>query len=106
MVGNPDEEVLCRGVRSFTLRYWDGYTWQDVWDSTQVDNMLPAAVEARLELDWPPQQRPSPDAQPTYRAIRIVSLACYRDLDAEAANAPAGSGASPGAGGSSQGGGR
>ena len=29
-----EEEVLARGVRSFTLRYFDGTTWYDAWDST------------------------------------------------------------------------
>ena len=47
----PDEEVLCRGVRSLNLRYYDGLTWQDSWDSTQIDNNIPAAVELVIELD-------------------------------------------------------
>jgi len=48
---DPDEEVLCRGVRSLNFRYFDGLTWQDSWDSTQVSNAIPSAVEMVIELD-------------------------------------------------------
>jgi prepilin-type N-terminal cleavage/methylation domain-containing protein len=46
-----DEEVLCRGVRSLNLRYYDGLTWQDNWDSTQLENAIPTAVEVVVELE-------------------------------------------------------
>lgn len=46
-------EVICRGVRSFNLQYYDGYEWLDTWDSTTQDNMLPAAVSIRLTLKKP-----------------------------------------------------
>ena len=48
---DPQEEVLCRGVRSLNFRYFDGLTWQDSWDSTQVSNAIPSAVEMVIELD-------------------------------------------------------
>lgn len=48
---DPDEEVLCRGVRAVNFRYYDGSTWQDNWDSTTIDNNIPAAVEMIVELD-------------------------------------------------------
>jgi prepilin-type N-terminal cleavage/methylation domain-containing protein len=47
----PDEEVLCRGVRAVNFRYFDGTTWQDSWDSTQINNNIPTAVEMIVELD-------------------------------------------------------
>ena len=47
----PDDEVICRHVSSFNLRYYDGTSWQDSWDSTQQYNELPAAVEVTLELE-------------------------------------------------------
>lgn len=43
-------EVICRGVTSFNLQYYDGYEWLDTWDSTTQDNMLPAAVSISLTL--------------------------------------------------------
>lgn len=48
---NPDEEILCRHVLGFNLRYFDGTAWQDSWDSTQLNNTLPAAIEVTLSLD-------------------------------------------------------
>jgi len=47
---DPDEETLCRGIRSFAIRYFDGIDWLDTWDSTTQDNQLPAAVEVTLTL--------------------------------------------------------
>lgn len=49
-VEEPAEEVICRGVRSFDLRYFDGVDWQDKWDSAAQGNALPRAVEVTLEL--------------------------------------------------------
>jgi prepilin-type N-terminal cleavage/methylation domain-containing protein len=47
----PYEEVLCRNIRSLNVRYFDGLTWQDSWDSTTLDNNLPSAVELTIELE-------------------------------------------------------
>jgi type II secretion system protein J len=49
-VQEPVEEVVCRGVASFNLRYFDGVDWQDAWDSAAYDNALPRAVEVTLEF--------------------------------------------------------
>lgn len=46
----PKEEVLCRGVRAFTVKYYDGSAWQDNWDSTVQNNVLPKAVEVTIEF--------------------------------------------------------
>jgi hypothetical protein len=75
----PDEEILCRNVRSFGLRYFDGTNWQDTWDSTTMGDVLPLAVEMTLELDVPPQKA---GGQPTpYRVIRTIPLACAKPSD-------------------------
>jgi hypothetical protein len=59
-------------VRSFNLRYFDGSTWQDSWDSTQLDNMCPTAVEVTLEL-----QRLDRDQQvQVTRFSRVFLLSC------------------------------
>lgn len=49
-VEEPPEEVLCRGLWSFNLRYFDGSDWQDSWDSGNRDNVLPLAVEVTIQL--------------------------------------------------------
>jgi prepilin-type N-terminal cleavage/methylation domain-containing protein len=45
-----DEQVLCRGVESLNLRYFDGSTWVDDWDSTADANSLPLAVEIDIQV--------------------------------------------------------
>jgi len=47
---DPVEEVLCRGVDAFELRYFDGVDWLDNWDSGNQDNALPLAVEVTVRL--------------------------------------------------------
>lgn len=44
------EQVLCRHVKTFRLRFFDGSLWQDVWDSSAQEGMLPLAVEVTLEF--------------------------------------------------------
>lgn len=45
----PKQETICRRLRTFTLKYFDGSTWQDNWDSAAQNNQLPQAVEVTLE---------------------------------------------------------
>jgi prepilin-type N-terminal cleavage/methylation domain-containing protein len=47
----PQEEVICRNLRNFTLRYFDGSSWQDTWDSTSESDLLPVAVQITVELE-------------------------------------------------------
>ena len=81
----PQEEILCRGVRSFTLRFYDGVSWHEEWDSTQLGDVLPMAVEVTLEIDKPASQTASPwftDAQANaYRVVRIFPLPCAKPID-------------------------
>ncbi|MGA3066685.1 MAG: type II secretion system protein GspJ [Tepidisphaeraceae bacterium] len=65
----PDEEVLCRGVDSFTIQYSTGSEWLDTWDSTQEDNTLPAAVQITLVL-----ARPSGTGTQTLSFTRVIPL--------------------------------
>ncbi len=72
----PVEDVLCRGVRSFNLRYFDGSDWLEVWDSTAVENALPAAVEVTLGIDG----RPDPvtgSEEHEQELCRVVLMPCY-----------------------------
>jgi len=52
----PRTEVLCRGVRTFTLHYYDGTDWQESYDSTTQNNVLPKAVEMLIEWEPAPDQ--------------------------------------------------
>ena len=71
------EEPLLGGVRSFELRYHDGYAWLDDWDSFAHGDVLPLAVEITLELDAPAPRRPGE----FYRATQVVPLALGRIAD-------------------------
>jgi len=68
---DPEEQILCRGVRTFTLRYYDGTTWYDSWDSTAQGDLLPVAVEVTVELAPPPG---APHNQAGYRMSSIVLI--------------------------------
>lgn len=71
----PEEEVLCRKVISLNLRYFDGSSWLDAWDSTAQGDVLPLAVEATLEIERAP--RSGAEAS-TYQLTRVFSLPCAR----------------------------
>jgi hypothetical protein len=78
-VPEPDEEVICRGVGGFNLRYYDGSEWVDSWDSTTATIPLPLAVEVTLQLD-----RKTPDGQAkVYKYTRVYPLSCAVPLAEE-----------------------
>jgi hypothetical protein len=84
----PEDEVLCRNVAAFTIRYFDGYQWVEDWDSTQLNDALPMAVEVSLAVN-PPADSPAGRAAQAaaasgatpaaYRASRMFFLACRDD---------------------------
>lgn len=74
-INEPAEEVLCRGVHAFGLRYFDGVDWQDSWDSGARDNTLPSAVEVTLELEAEGDQRTEMDAG-GYWTSRVFLIPC------------------------------
>lgn len=47
---DPPEERLLPNVKSLTLAYYDGESWQDSWDSTTRENAAPQAVKLRLDF--------------------------------------------------------
>lgn len=89
-VEDPQAETLCRNVKTLTFRYYDGSSWTDTWDSTQMDNMLPIAVEVFLEITIPSKDASEPR---TYRMDRVFTLPCY----SEASTTSDGSGETGGA---------
>ena len=47
---DPEQQVLCRNVKSLNLRYFDGDSWLDEWDSTADANSLPLAMEIDIQV--------------------------------------------------------
>jgi len=67
----PDAIILCRSVQTFTVRYYDGATWLEEWDSAARGDAVPEAVELTLTLE--PLNPDDPAARgPTLS--RIVNL--------------------------------
>jgi len=81
----PVEEVLCRNVVSFNLRYYDGTSWLDSWDSTTEDNNLPLAVEVTLLIR---NARPAQTGVGTYGVTRLFMLPCAATPSAGGATTP------------------
>lgn len=73
----PTQEVVCRNVASFIVRYFDGESWQETWDSTTVNNALPLAVEVTIQTAATPKQ-------PGSTLTRVVTLPCGVDSSASA----------------------
>jgi type II secretion system protein J len=74
-----DEEVLCRNVRSISLRYFDGTVWQTDWDSTSLGDVLPSAISLTVQIQPPPRPN-QPDPQPI-TVTRVIPLACSKPAD-------------------------
>jgi prepilin-type N-terminal cleavage/methylation domain-containing protein len=70
----PEDEILCRNVKSFTLRYFDGTDWQDSWDSTTLGDVLPLAVEMTMVAVIDEAKPGQPEV--TYKVTRVFPLAC------------------------------
>jgi hypothetical protein len=84
----PDEEVLCRYVRSFKIYCFDtmALDWvEGAWDSTQEDPLsgqtspagLPFAVRVEMDLEWPAAKPNQPPI--LYHTTRTFMLACWQD---------------------------
>ena len=79
----PEEEVICRGITAFTVRYFDGLQWYAEWDSTQYGDTMPMAVEVSLEVHGSKDPtRTAADTrgdvvnEATYRTSRTFFLPC------------------------------
>jgi len=82
----PRQEVICRGVSGFVLRYFDGTTWLDSWDSTVQDNLLPMAVEVTIEFQGGAGGVSSDPGNAVQRVCDVILLPCGQDSsDATAA---------------------
>jgi type II secretion system protein J len=70
-----EEEILCRNVSSFSMRYYDGYAWQENWDSTTLGDVLPMAVSMTLQIG------DGSDGQVPQRISRVIELSCAKPSD-------------------------
>jgi general secretion pathway protein J len=86
-----EEEILSTGVRSFSLRFYDGIEWYDSWDSTTVVDIdgapaVPMLVQIDLVLIIDGIGQPGEEAN-TYRLSRIVPISCAKAVDVDQTNA-------------------
>jgi prepilin-type N-terminal cleavage/methylation domain-containing protein len=49
---DPEEQVLCRSVKSLNFRFYDGNDWVDEWDSGVDANSVPLAVEVDIGIAY------------------------------------------------------
>lgn len=76
---DPEEEVLCGGVRSWNLRYYDGSDWVDEWNSTDNDNSLPEGVEITIVLEESEdseEYREDDEEEDLYEFTQAIILPC------------------------------
>lgn len=71
----PVDEVLCRNVRAFGLRYYDGVDWLDYWDAGSRENTLPSAVEVTILLSGNDTADADADSE-GYLMSRVFLLPC------------------------------
>lgn len=75
------EELLCRNVRSFSVQYFDGASWQPTWDSTQLGDVLPPAVSVSIVIEDPTAPLDSNGNRPVQHLSRVVPIACAKPAD-------------------------
>ncbi|HEY7087382.1 MAG TPA: type II secretion system protein GspJ [Tepidisphaeraceae bacterium] len=80
---DPEEQVICRNVKSFSVKYFDGQDWYEDWDSTQQqDNAIPLLVQVDLVINQEPtpqQQRTGQDPG-TYHVNKVIPIPCAKPI--------------------------
>lgn len=80
------EQVLCRNVKAFSLRYFDGTQWLESWDSTAQGDLLPLGVEVQIEFILPVTDPRDVEAR-FYRMRRVFEIPCGRTAASATAEA-------------------
>jgi len=80
-----EEEIICRDVRSFSVKYFDGLAWQESWDSTTLGDVLPMSVAITLEVNDPTATSPQQAEANVRRITRVFPLSCGKAVDPLAA---------------------
>lgn len=73
---DPEEQVLCRNVTALNLRYFDGESWLDEWDSTADSNSLPVAMEVDIQVAYETANPMSTQGDPTRRLVQSFAIPC------------------------------
>lgn len=53
----PQEQIICRGIAGLDIKYYDGSSWLDEWDSSVENAQLPWAVKITLTTYNEDQQK-------------------------------------------------
>ncbi len=86
----PEEQVLCRNVKSLNLRYFDGDNWLEEWDSTADANSLPLAMEVDIQVLY---NITNSDKEPQVRRlIQSFAIPCGGTAEEESQTDNGGSG--------------
>ncbi|UCD53683.1 MAG: prepilin-type N-terminal cleavage/methylation domain-containing protein [Phycisphaerales bacterium] len=73
---DPEEQVLCRNVTSLNLRYFDGDSWLDTWDSTADANSLPVAMEVEIQVAYQVAGGVKTQKNQTRRLMQSFAIPC------------------------------
>lgn len=73
---DPEEQVLCRNVTSLNLRYFDGDSWLDTWDSTADANSLPLAMEMEIQVAYEVAGGVKTQKNQTRRLVQSFAIPC------------------------------
>jgi len=73
---DPEEQVLCRNVISLNLRYFDGDSWLDTWDSTADANSLPLAMEVEIQVAYQVAGGVKTQKNQTRRLVQSFAIPC------------------------------
>lgn len=73
---DAEEQVLCRNVTSLNLRYFDGESWLDEWDSTTDANSLPVAMEVDIQVAYKTANPTSAQGDQTRRLVQSFAIPC------------------------------
>jgi len=73
---DPEEQVLCRNVTSLNLRYFDGDSWLDTWDSTADANSLPLAMEVEIQVAYRVEGGVKTQKNQTRRLVQSFAIPC------------------------------
>lgn len=66
----PERQWLLSGVENVVFSYYDGYSWDEVWDSETEETPLPLAIKVEIELT--PRDQSAAQQQPIQIVVPMV----------------------------------
>jgi type II secretion system protein J len=70
----PEPQVICRDVKAFGIKYYDGYTWYDQWDSTLMETPLPLLVQVDLTVSVADARQNNASDASLYHVTRLITI--------------------------------